>query len=298
MRYAAVIAIPVCTLLGLLLWQERDGADLVAVMPGGGVAILTTYDGTQVALDRTDGTAFDVHGNAVPIGNESVPASAEPADELPDPAYGQYNTIEIPRGGFYRVVLSDGSTVWLNNESRIRFPRRFDEHARVVTLEGEAYFQVEKDAQRPFIVQTGDYEIRVTGTRFNVRSYAPGTTTTTLVDGGVQIEMDGRVSTLAPNQQATIDNGVIAVREVKTEQYVAWQQGAFSFAQTRLDQIMDELSRWYDIEVEWKDLHARNYHFSAWFDRSSELSEIIEVLEKTNRVKMTLRGRTLTIRDK
>ncbi len=129
------------------------------------------------------------------------------------------NKIAVPRGGHWSVVLDDGSQVWLNCESTLKFPHCFDRGRRVVELEGEAYFRIAKDEGRPFIVQTRDYDIEVTGTEFNVNSYSPNSTSTTLVEGGVKIELDGAANILTPGCRAVMTGNGIMVEEVEVDWY-------------------------------------------------------------------------------
>lgn len=302
LRYAAILALPL--LIGTyLIYQDRQPAleEDVVVKPGNAMAVLVSPSGQRLVFSDTEETRIENGSGVININSDNGIVSdsiVKMAGISPDNEQVDYLTLVVPRGGYICYALPDGSKVWLNSQSKLRFPIAFPKGKREVELEGEAYFQVSKDERRPFIVHTGDYDVRVTGTEFNVRSYDHGETATTLVSGGVQVEMDGTASKLAPGCQATIADGKITMREVNLERYVAWQQGAFAYAQTPLGEIMDELTRWYDIDVVWADRQAQNYHFSAWFNRKSEISEIINILHRTNRVELTLNGRTLTIKDK
>lgn len=310
LRYAAILALPLLAGTAYLIHQGRQApavAEEVVVKPGNALAVLLSPSGQRLVFSETEETRIENGSGTINIKGlgsaDNGPgivcdSIVQMAGITPGDKEATRLTLETPRGGYICYALPDGSKVWLNSESRLHFPAAFPKGRREVELEGEAYFLVGKGDGRPFIVRTGDYDVRVTGTEFNVRSYDHGTTATTLVRGGVQVEMNGTVSKLTPGCQATITNGGIETRKVNVERYVAWQQGAFAYAQTPLGEIMDDLMRWYDIEVVWEDKNARNYHFSAWFDRQSEIGEIIDVLRKTNRVELTLKGRTLTINDK
>lgn len=308
MRYAAAIALPVLLGTAYLVFQNRQAGmnESVIVRPGSVMAILTSSSGERLVFSETgetrieNGSGFvNVKGVDFLAGSTGTSAAENGVETVvADDNYVNFSTLEIPRGGYICYGLPDGSKVWMNNESKLRFPAAFPKGKREVELKGEAYFQVAKDENRPFIVKTGDYDIRVTGTEFNVSSYTRGTTSTTLVEGSVEIAMNGAVSKLNPGYQAVIENGAIQTREVNVGRYVAWKNNEFLYSRTPLGEIMDELARWYDIDVVWKDTDAKKYHFSAGFSRRSEIGDILEVLEKTNTVILTLKGRTLTIRDR
>ena len=173
----------------------------------------------------------------------------------------------------------------------------FSGNTRQVELEGEAYFEVTKDVEKPFIVRMNEYNVRVTGTQFNVRNYSNESLATTLVEGGVQIERRGKVDELRPGQQAVLENNEIRIRVVNVDEQVAWRHGAFGFTQCRLENIMEELARWYDVDVFYMNQQVKDYHFSAWFKRSSSINEVISILEKTKRISLDLKGRILTVKD-
>lgn len=309
MRYAAAIALPLLIGTAYLAYHSRQAssAENDTVKPGSAMAILTSPSGQRLVFSATGETNIDNGSGVINIKElESLGDGSEIVyDDIVKMAGldtgGEdmvYSTLEIPRGGCICYVLSDGSKVWLNSESRLRFPMTFPAGVREVELEGEAYFQVAKDARRPFIVRTDDYDIRVTGTQFNVNSYRKGATATTLVEGGVEIGMNGTLSKLTPGHQAVLADGRIEMHEVNIGRYVAWKHNEFNYSRTPLVEIMDELARWYDIEVVWKDEDAKKSHYSAGFSRQSDIDSIIEVLKKTNSVDMTLKGRTLTIKTK
>ena len=159
------------------------------------------------------------------------------------------------------------------------------------------YFEVAKDKEKPFIVRMNEYNVRVTGTQFNVRNYSNENLATTLVEGRVQIERKGRVDRLRPGQQAILENNEIRIRTVNVNEQVAWRHGAFGFTQCRLENIMEELARWYDVDVFYMNQQVKNYHFSAWFKRSSSINEVINILEKTKKISLDLKGRILTVKD-
>ena len=266
----------------------------VPVQPGKKQAVLTLSSGQQVMLADTI-----VHVNEKGMVISNFPDKELVYKIMNDTMKTEtiYNTVTVPRGGEYKLVLADGTIVWLNSDSHIRYPVTFSGNTRQVELEGEAYFEVAKDVEKPFIVRMNEYNVRVTGTQFNVRNYSNESLATTLVEGGVQIERKGKVDRLRPGQQAVLENNEIRIRVVNVEEQVAWRHGAFGFTQCRLENIMEELARWYDVDVFYMNQQVKDYHFSAWFKRSSSINEVINILEKTKKISLDLKGRILTVKD-
>ena len=274
--------------------QEKVVYAEVPVQPGKKQAVLTLSSGQQVMLADTI-----VHVNEKGMVISNFPDKELVYKIMNDTMKTEtiYNTVTVPRGGEYKLVLADGTIVWLNSDSHIRYPVTFSGNTRQVELEGEAYFEVAKDVEKPFIVRMNEYNVRVTGTQFNVRNYSNESLATTLVEGGVQIERKGKVDRLRPGQQAVLENNEIRIRVVNVEEQVAWRHGAFGFTQCRLENIMEELARWYDVDVFYMNQQVKDYHFSAWFKRSSSINEVINILEKTKKISLDLKGRILTVKD-
>lgn len=295
--YAAMFVLPLGVALALLLPEKQNEKITYThsvVLPGKKMATLTLSTGEQVAL--TDSLPrLEERGMVISHSEEKALVYNQVQDSIP--AEVVYNAVTVPRGGEYKLALSDGTIVWLNSDSYIRYPVRFAGDTRQVELRGEAYFEVAKNSEKPFIVRMKEYNIRVTGTQFNARSYSNEETATTLVQGSVQIEKGGSVSKLSPGQQAILKDGQVQVRKVDIESYIAWRTGDFSFTQCRLENILDELARWYDVDVFYMNQQVKDYHFSAWFKRSSSISEVIAILEKTKKISLDLKGRMLTVKD-
>ena len=269
LRYAALVVLPLCVGFFLLTRENKQEKVVYAempVQPGKKQAVLTLSSGQQVMLADTI-----VHVNEKGMVISNFPDKELVYKIMNDTMKTEtiYNTVTVPRGGEYKLVLADGTIVWLNSDSHIRYPVTFSGNTRQVELEGEAYFEVAKDVEKPFIVRMNEYNVRVTGTQFNVRNYSNESLATTLVEGGVQIERKGKVDRLRPGQQAVLENNEIRIRVVNVEEQVAWRHGAFGFTQCRLENIMEELARWYDVDVFYMNQQVKDYHFSAWFKRSS-----------------------------
>ena len=297
LKFAAIMILPLSLGVFLLIRENKQEKVVYAevpVQPGKKQAVLTLSSGQQVMLADT----------VVRVNEKGMVISNLPDKELVYKIMNDtmktetvYNMVTVPRGGEYKLVLADGTIVWLNSDSHIRYPVTFSGDTRQVELEGEAYFEVAKDKEKPFIVRMNEYNVRVTGTQFNVRNYSNENLATTLVEGRVQIERKGRVDRLRPGKQAILENNEIRIRVVNVEEQVAWRHGAFGFTQCRLENILDELARWYDVDVFYMNQQVKDYHFSAWFKRSSSISEVIAILEKTKKISLNLKGRMLTVKD-
>ncbi|BEI57608.1 MULTISPECIES: FecR family protein [Butyricimonas] len=297
LKFAAIMILPLSLGVFLLIRENKQEKVVYAevpVQPGKKQAVLTLSSGQQVMLADTI-----VHVNEKGMVISNFPDKELVYKIMNDTMKTEtiYNTVTVPRGGEYKLVLADGTIVWLNSDSHIRYPVTFSGNTRQVELEGEAYFEVAKDVEKPFIVRMNEYNVRVTGTQFNVRNYSNESLATTLVEGGVQIERKGKVDRLRPGQQAVLENNEIRIRVVNVEEQVAWRHGAFGFTQCRLENIMEELARWYDVDVFYMNQQVKDYHFSAWFKRSSSINEVINILEKTKKISLDLKGRILTVKD-
>lgn len=262
------------------------------IKPGGTRAVLQTAN-SSVTLTGAD-TVFTLAGNRVQINDGGVLVSKTKAV--------QYQLI-VPRGGTYHTVLSDGTKVWLNADSKLSFPSTFRGSRREVVLIGEAYFEVSQDAVHPFIVKLPSAaekdvrEIKVLGTAFNVATYgADGNVTTTLINGKVQVKNDAKQMILLPGQQAIMSQqGTIDLNtDVDVEQVVAWKNGYFRFDKADIHTIMDQLARWYDIKVSYSgDLQPK--HFGAIISRDNNISGILKMLEATGEVHFKIEGNEVTV---
>lgn len=298
LKYAAILLLPLC--VGLLLFtREQEKVQTVyvepAVKPGGKLAVLTLSTGKQVEL-AGGVSAISEQGAEISTSTDNELVYKQVENRMP--VNEVYNTITIPRGGEYKLVLADGTTVWLNSDSYIRFPVTFSGDKRQVELRGEAYFEVAKNMEKPFIVRINDYDICVTGTQFNVRDYSNESVVTTLVEGSIQLERGKQIQKLVPGQQALLVNGRWIIKEVDVTDFIGWREGAFNFKEVCLENIINELARWYDFDVYYQNAEVKNYHFTAWFRRNASIEEVIEVLEKTKKIQMRLDGKTLIVQKK
>jgi transmembrane sensor len=208
-----------------------------------------------------------------------------------------YNTLEIPRGGQYCVVLPDGTRVWLNAASSLRFPTAFMGKTREVTLHGEGYFEVAKDAGHPFVVQLEKGAVEVLGTHFNITDYADEqTVATTLLEGAVRVQQGGAATILQPGEQSkwSRENRPPQVSKVDTEATIAWKNGLFTFSNTDINEVMRQLARWYDVEVVYEA--PVNIRLNGMISRYSSLSQVLKILELTGEAHFTIAGRKITVK--
>ena len=207
-----------------------------------------------------------------------------------------YNELIVPQGGECYVVLDDGTRVWVNAGSRIKYPVRFSGKERVVTVKGEAYFDVTKDG-RPFVVETNLGKVNVLGTSFGVMAYENEAVLTTLVSGKVMFTgKEGESVVLAPGEQAVVSlAGTLTKREVNVEEYVGWKDGWYIFKEKRLEDVMHTLSRWYDVSVFYQNPKVKDIRFSGNLKRYDSIRTFLEVLAGSEEVKYKIDGNVVIL---
>lgn len=257
------------------------------VAPGKDRAVLTLSDGSHIDLDSLQNNV-SLHGFQKQNGNEVVfntNTAKEPT----------YNTLSTPQGGKYKVILPDGSTVWLNAASSLHFPTVFDEEKREVTLTGEAYFEIKENRNHPFVVKVKDMSVDVLGTHFNVNAYEnERTINTTLLEGSVKVSQGGRLAYLKPGQQAIVNTSeTIRVNTADMEEVMAWKNDLFVFKGYDFDKVMRQLARWYDVAVEYKSaIPAGKY--SGVVGRNNNISVVLKML-KTSGVSFKIENKKIII---
>lgn len=278
--WAAAVVLVLLAGGGYLALRKNDVARQgvvknLPVAPGREGAILTLADGSTVLLDTlSDGTIATQNGTALRLAGGKLSYEAG-ADAMP-----VSNTISTPRGRFFRLVLPDGSRVWLNAASSIQYPTAFSGKERRVEVKGEAYFEVAHDAAKPFKVALRDGAmVEVLGTHFNVNDYgdepAPAVT---LLEGSVSVKRMAQAAMLEPGQQVILENSFRVQREVNTAQVVAWKDGGFNFDNMGVEAVMRQLSRWYDIEVVYQH-GVPDKKFYGEIGRDLTLEEVLEGLK-------------------
>lgn len=275
---------------------------VTGIVPGSNKAVLTLANGKKVILDKTSsGRISNEAGITITKtnGGQLIYSMIEvgPSHQTNVPAY---NTIETPYGGQYQINLPDGSRVWLNAASSLRFPLKFAQNERKIELKGEGYFEVAADKRKPFKVITKNQIVEVVGTHFNISSYVnDDDVKTTLMEGSVRVrsntKMHRKEVILKPGEQSVLKTGKLTVRTVETEQSIAWKNGKFIFQNESLDHIMKLLSRWYDVEPVFDgDIIARR-KFSGTISRYSSITEVLETLELTKLVRFRIVGREIKV---
>ncbi|TWV92731.1 FecR family protein [Chitinophaga pinensis] len=279
--WAAAILILCFSLLGIYRWQQQKSTvnSRLAqqtnpdIMPGSNKAVLTLANGQKVNLDSTGHQLIREGETAVQQQGGSLLYTASAGTAV------SYNTLTTPRGGQFQLVLGDGTRVWLNAASSIRYPTTFNGDTREVTINGEAYFQVATDPGHPFTVHTEGQSITVLGTQFNINNYGDnGHTITTLLEGKIRIDNGRQKVELAPGEQSIANAADISVnRNTDTDMVIAWKNGLFKFNGTRLEDVMKQLRRWYDVDVTYVGT-APDRRFSGEITRSADITEVLDML--------------------
>ena len=256
-------------------------------------AVLTLADGETVDLSVKNG---DISEEIANNADKMLTYAAADTKVTDEPV--KFNTLAVPRGGEYQLVLSDGTKIWMNAESNLRYPVRF-KGKREVTLSGEAYFEVAKDAAHPFIIHIGDNVIEVLGTKFNVSAYPQNDIYTTLAEGSVKVINNEGSIMLIPNQQAIMQSeGSIRVQKVDASLYTSWTTGIFEFKKTELKDIVAQLSRWYNVTFQFANNELKQKDFAGVIFRNEELNLAIEVIEDVSNVKFVRNGDVIRIENK
>lgn len=266
-------------------------------VPGGTKATLILANGSAVRLNDKRDSTFRQGASVVsqqPQGLLSYTSAPDKGSEV------QYNTLITPRGGEYSLVLADGTRVWLNAASSLRYPTAFTAGKRVVQLTGEAYFEVSAQPQRPFMVQVGNCRVEVLGTHFNINAYDEGTSIrTTLAEGSVSVTEGDKHVLLKPGEQATSNEQTQTFQrtEVNIDQVMAWKNGLFYFDDTNIQEIMQEIARWYNLGVEYKTKNLANKKFSGIISRYSDINALLKRMELTKTVHFEVTDGTIIVMD-
>lgn len=306
-RISLAAAAVVAVVFGIWLYEiaspqkafRNDEVIVNDIKPGRNVATLAVAGGMVIQLsDEKSGVV--IGASKISYNDGSLIDNASSGD-LPQTA--SMASVVTPRGGTYQITLSDGTKVWLNADSKLEFPSNFENRGqRIVKVVGEAYFEVAKDKKHPFIVETEKQKIEVLGTHFNVNAYKDEENiTTTLLEGSVKLSLSRSPTVggnndvlLQPGQQAQNDNKSIRIKKVDVSAVIAWTRGDFVFPDEELTSIMRKLSRWYGIEVEYRN--APEYlRFDAIISRSNNLSAILNIIQNTDKVKFRIEGRKVIV---
>lgn len=301
-KYAAVLLFPILVVGAWKLMHETEQVSVVAssvasIQPGSSQAVLVLDDGRKVFLKEEEEGVISEDKEITVTGEKDrlvyTSSEGKNVDEI------RFNELEVPRGGEYKVRLADGTLVYLNSATRIKYPVKFDEKERKVYLSGEAYFEVAKDPERPFFVEMEGVEVRVYGTSFNVNTHQKGNVQTVLVKGsiGVKVLSSGMESVIRPGQMAEFKQGntKVDVKEVNVAVYTDWKDGIFRFENQRLEDILTVLSNWYDVDVFYQTASVKELHFSGYMERYKDVSVILEAITLSTGVTFSIQGKTIIV---
>ena len=263
------------------------GATASGTTASGSMTSGTTASGSMTSGSTTSGT---IASGTTASGSTMPGARAFPGTTT-------FNTIATPRGGEYRIVLPDGTGVWLNASSSLRFPTAFTGKDREVELRGEAYFEVAQNPSQPFRVKVNDLQVDVLGTHFDVMAYPDEeSVNTSLLQGSVRVTRGAEARLLKPGEEARLKTGagVFQVAEADTDRVVAWKNGLFLFEGATIEEVMRQVSRWYDIDVSYQGEIPT--HYSGGFSRSTPLAQVLDMLKLGVKAKFVLEGKKLMVK--
>ncbi|MBV4357332.1 FecR family protein [Pinibacter aurantiacus] len=260
--------------------------------PGSAKAVLQLTDGKTIELvNSTNGTVAKEGAVVIAANGESIAYTGSKSSVNAT----AYNTLTVPKGGRYKLQLSDGSQVWLNAASSIKYPVAFTGNERKVFIEGEAFFEIAKDASKPFSVQTTNASIQVLGTTFNINTYIDEPReSAVLVEGSIKVVTGKQQQILVPGQQANIEpSGTVTTGVASMQEVTGWKDDNFVFKDEPIENIMRQLARWYDVDISYQGKIER--HFNASISRKEPLSKILRLLERTGQVRFTMSANKLEV---
>ncbi|WP_316821571.1 FecR family protein [Pedobacter gandavensis] len=319
---AAAVIVLILT-IGIYLYPpqkntSKSKTDIVYdASPGGNRAVITLADGRRINLNESKeavvitASQLSYNDGTKILGKQETKDSGRPGTQVQ-----ALNTISTPKGGQYQIILSDGTKVWLNAASSLKYPEQFEASQRLVELSGEAYFEVSHQPEKPFFVKSGPQTIKVLGTHFNVNAYAEESRLkTTLLKGSVMVSLSNtrNFKILSPGQQSVLRSGrtqnqkpninqnhslntlAIQVQNADVEEATAWKNGYFKFNDEPLESIMRKLSRWYNVEIVYRDQISPDQVFSGRVSRFEAVSSVLEALELTGGVHFKIEERRIIV---
>lgn len=304
-RVAVRVSVAAIALLvigvGSLFWIEYDvDVDFTVtghiLDPGKSVATLTLADGSKKELAKED---FVMSVGEVVTVNGNNTLSYRIQDTVGQAGEEKYNEISVPRGGEYHLTLSDGSQVWINSETTVKYPVVFKGRERKIYVSGEVYVNAAKDISKPFLVRTDDFTLQVLGTQFNIRTYKDEHTAfATLVEGSVSIkDGSGSYFKLKPAEQLSYDKKqhISRVNSVEVDLYTSWKDGIYIFEKQRLEDVLSTISRWYDLTFFYTNPELKNTTFSGRLRRYDSASILLNLFEQLGGVTFQVNGRTVVV---
>lgn len=271
----------------------------IDVLPGVDKAILILSDGSKIVLDDAKNENIVEKAGLVISKTTDGQLLYKVSSTLPKSATIAYNTISTSKGNQYQILLPDGTKVWLNAASSLKYPEVFTGNERKVILSGEAYFEVAKNKDMPFIVQTRNQDVQVLGTHFNINSYSDEQSIkTTLLEGAIKVTNANFSKILKPGEQSLVENNglgnINVIKNIDVDSEIAWKKGLFSFNNVALKTILIKLERWYDIKIDYQSIPDKRYN--GMVPRKSNLSEVLHMLELTGNISFKIEeGRRLKV---
>lgn len=303
MTAAAILLLTLSAGLVFYINRDKEAAPKLAkhdIAPGGNKATLTLANGKVINLTEAKTGDLGEQGGIQITKTADGQLIYTIEDSQNATGASLYNTIETPKGGQYQILLPDGSKVWLNAASSLRYPANLTAmNERRVELKGEAYFEVKKANHKPFIVATDKQDVEVLGTHFNVKSYADDNSTkTTLLEGSVKVTPASKGIAgvlLKPGLQAELKASGLKVSPVEVEDEIDWKNGDFVFKEESLESIMRKIGRWYDVQVIYRDDVPQNVSLEGLVSRSKSISEVLSLIQSTGKVHFTIEGRRIIV---
>ena len=301
LTYAAVF-IGLLFMVSLYIYRQKAEIPLPeniaincdSIRPGSRQAYIELITGEKIVLgEREKGLVKNVDGGMLKEGEEGLIMVGDDSvkNEVQEV---EFNRVVVPRGGEYRLILADGTKVWMNSDSKFEFPTVFTGKERRVRLQGEAYFQVQRNEKMPFRIEVNGIEVAVLGTSFNIQAYGE-LMYTTLVEGAVALNVGGDTFRLSPGEEAKVNKRKVRVQKVDVYERIAWKEGKFVFREKRLEEVMEILGRWYDVEICYRNAAVKDLHFTGNIPRHATISEVLQFLERTRLVHFSIAGRTVIV---
>ena len=277
--------------------QPETLVSQVGITPGGVKAILQSEDGKMIDLTSSTSSRI-VTSDGLVLVNDSLKGLRFDQSKLENQPM-KYHTLAVPVGGEYHFTLADGTRVWVNSASEVRFPNCFSGKKREIYVKGEVYLEVARDEKHPFVVHAGENEVRVLGTRFNLTAYPDEQEViTTLVEGSVEFWNDQSSIRLKPGEQSVLDRETnnLEKQKVDVSIYTSWVSGTYEYERMPLSDITRQLSRWYDVQFVYETTEFSNHPFTGVVKRDQSLEEVLSIIEKTTNIKFKISGRTIIIK--
>lgn len=301
LTYAAVF-IGLLFMVSLYIYRQKAEIPLPeniaincdSIRPGSRQAYIELITGEKIVLgEREKGLVKNVDGGMLKEGEEGLIMVGDDSvkNEVQEV---EFNRVVVPRGGEYRLILADGTKVWMNSDSKFEFPTVFTGKERRVRLQGEAYFQVQRNEKMPFRIEVNGIEVAVLGTSFNIQAYGE-LMYTTLVEGAVALNVGGDTFRLSPGEEVKVNKRKVRVQKVDVYERIAWKEGKFVFREKRLEEVMEILGRWYDVEICYRNAAVKDLHFTGNIPRHATISEVLQFLERTRLVHFSIAGRTVIV---